>query len=112
MSIITIQAPADKNSIVQEQFWKEHASKQRESGLTVSGYCRKHQLNYDRFYYWLRKNKPIEPRLVPIRINQPVEPSVSNNITAPVLCSLTLKNGSVLQIHDKSVLPLILSRVN
>lgn len=111
MSIITVQKPG-KNSIVQEQFWKEHASKQRESGLSVSGYCRKHQLNYDRFYYWLRKNKPSVPRLLPIKISQPVEPSSSNRDTAPVLCTLTLKNGGILQIHDKNVLPLILSRLN
>jgi hypothetical protein len=114
MSITTPQAPANKNGATQEQFWREHAAKQKESGVSKSAYCRKHQLNYDRFYYWLRKEKPAtgSQQLVPVRINPTAEPSVPKSITTPVLCTLVLRNGDVLQIHDKSILPLILSRLN
>lgn len=112
VNIPTLQASADENTVIQEHFWKEHAAKQKTSGLSISGYCRKHQLNYDRFYYWLRKEKQTTPKLVPIKINQSSAPSVSNSITTPVLCTLTLKHGGVLQIHDKNALSLILSRLN
>ena len=38
-----------------EQQWKEHAKNQKESELSRVAYCRKHQLNYEQFGYWLRK---------------------------------------------------------
>ena len=111
MSITTLK-PATRNSATQEQFFKEHAAKQKDSGLSRSAYCRKHQLNYDHFNYWYRKEKKAVRQLVPIKLSQPAEPSSFSNTATPVLCTLTLRNGSVLQIHDKGILPLILSTAN
>ena len=113
MSITALKSPATKDSTSQEQFWKEHAVMQKASGLSRLAYCRKHQLNYHRFNYWFRKeNHPIRA-LLPVRLNQAMEPlSPSNATTSGILCTLVLKNGGVLQIHDKGILPLILATVD
>ncbi|MGA2655045.1 MAG: hypothetical protein ABSF18_03580 [Gammaproteobacteria bacterium] len=112
MSITTPQATAVKKSATQEPFFKEHAAKQKDSGLSRSAYCRKHQLNYDHFNYWFRKENRSIRQLVPVMLNQPVGVSSFTSIASPVLCTLTLRNGGVLQIHDKSILPLILTTLN
>lgn len=93
-----------------EQYWKEHLAKQKESGLPVTVYCRQHQLNYDRLYYWVRKEKRVAPRLIPIELKPVAADNVSTTpMEPPVLCTLTLKSGSVLAIHDKGAIPLVLS---
>ncbi len=112
MSITTPQGPAVQGSVTQEQFWKEHIAMQKVSGLSRTAYCRQHQLNYDRFYYWLKKEDRPARLLVPVKINQTIEASTFCVKAAPVLCTLTLKNGCILQVHDKQILPLILSASN
>ena len=95
-----------------EQYWKEHLAKQIKSGLPATVYCREHQLNYDRFYYWVRKEKRVAPRLIPIELKSLAAENVSTiPMEPPVLCTLTLRSGSVLAIHDKDVIPLVLSAV-
>lgn len=112
MSITTLKSTATKNGAKQEQIFKEHAAKQKDSGLSRLAYCREHQLNYDHFNYWFRKKKKEAHQLVPVKLSQPDEPTSFTSITATVLCTLTLRSGSVLQIHDKGILPLILSALN
>jgi hypothetical protein len=112
MSITSTPSADYQKSATQEQFFKEHAAKQKESGLSRLAYCRKHQLNYDHFNYWVRKEKQVERQLVPVKLKQPVKLLSSSSKAAPVLCTLTLRNGSVLQIYDKGILPLILSTAN
>lgn len=93
-----------------EQYWKEHLAKQEKSGLPVTVYCREHQLNYDRFYYWVRKERRTVARLIPIEL-KPTEADNASTVAmeAPVLGTLTLRGGNVLAIHDKGIIPLILS---
>ena len=112
MSITTLKSAATKKSAMQEQFFKEHAAKQKDSGLSRLSYCRKHQLNYDHFNYWFRKEKKEVQHLVPVKLSHPEDLSSFTNIAAPVLCTLTLRNGGLLQVHDKGILPLILSMLN
>ena len=112
MSITTLKSNATKNSAMQDQLFEEHATKQKDSGLSRLAYCRKHQLNYDQFNYWLRKENKEVRQLVPVKLSQPVEPASFTSISATVLCTLTLRSGGVLQVHDKSILPLILSELN
>lgn len=112
MSITALKPQGTNNRATQNQFWKEHTAKQKESGLSRSAYCRTHQLNYDHFNYWFRKEKGVARQLVPVKLNQPAQPVPFGIKTAPVLCSLSLKNGGVLQIHDKDILPLILSELS
>lgn len=93
-----------------EQYWKEHLTKQKKSGLPLTVYCREHQLNYDRFYYWVRKEKRVSPRLIPIEIQSVAPENISAIRSEPsVLCTLTLRSGSILAVHDKSIVALVLS---
>jgi hypothetical protein len=95
---------------VQEEYWKEQVAKQKASGLPVMAYCRQHQLNYDRFYYWVRKEKRFAQRLIPIELKSVSVDNVSTiAMQSRVLCTLTFKGGSVLEIHDENAIPLVLS---
>jgi len=91
-----------------ELFWKKHATHQRESGLSRVAYCRKHQLNYDQFNYWEQKwRQPLVAReLLPVNLTV-TKPTESPPIET--IGTLTFKNGHELKIHDKSVLPILLS---
>ena len=111
MSITTLPRPSAKSEPTQEQYWKKHVARQKYSGLSKAAYCRQHQLNYNRFYYWSRKEKQPTPRLIPIEIKSVEAISESVSVTAPmppVLCTLTLRAGRVLAIHDKGSLHSIL----
>jgi len=35
--------------------WRSLVNKQTESGLTAAAFCREHQINRGRFYYWRRR---------------------------------------------------------
>lgn len=37
------------------EYWKQVVIAQQQSGLSVTEYCRKQDINYNAFYYWLRK---------------------------------------------------------
>jgi hypothetical protein len=115
MSIPRLAVSSTKNNSTGDQYWSDHLVMQKKSGLSMTAYCREHQLNYDRFYYWVRKEKQPGLQLIPIEL-KPVEP-IAKSVSAPsrmptVLCTLTFRAGSVLQVHDKEALPLILSALS
>ena len=37
------------------EYWKQVVMAQQQSGLSVTEYCRKQDIKYNAFYYWLRK---------------------------------------------------------
>lgn len=39
-----------------ENFWRKHVIAYPDSGLTKAAYCRENSINYDRFFYWIKKN--------------------------------------------------------
>ncbi len=92
--------------IENEAFWQHHYELQKSSGLSRTDYCRQHDLNYDRFGYWINKWKHnhsdqlISVKLKPTR--DPVEQSL--------LCTLDFKNGHYLKIHDEKALAIILEK--
>jgi hypothetical protein len=95
-----------------ESIWKEHAQRQKESGLSRVAYCRKHQLSYDQFGYWFKKwrqqsmcSQPI--KLLPIYVNK--SSKMNDELQSEAICTLAFKNGHALKIHDKSVLTILLS---
>jgi hypothetical protein len=94
-----------ETATAKEQLWKDHAKHQKESGLSRIEYCRKHQLSYNQFGYWERKRREeaVSSKLVPIHLNNPTK------IAAETVCTLALKNGHELKIHDKALLPMLLS---
>ncbi len=99
---ITVKVSSSK-----EEFWKQHAVLQKGSGLSRAEYCRKNQLDYNCLGYWLYKWKKISPKLIPVTLTS--APTVTSE---PLLCALTFKRGRVLKIHDKSIIPLILSSLD
>jgi len=114
MSITKLPPVSAKNEPTQKHYWSDHLVRQKKSGLSRTAYCREHQLNYDRFYYWVRKERQSTAKLIPIELKsvQSTAKSVSAIAIIPVvLCTLTFREGSVLQIHDKAAIPLILSEL-
>jgi hypothetical protein len=108
------------------QFWQTHLSASIASGMTRRAYCQKHSINYARFGYWKNRlenstnqDKPTQPNamrpnasssvLLPVQIKSAVQPGLPQGDVA-ILGSLSLKNGSVLQIHDVRLLHIILER--
>lgn len=89
-----------------EIFWKTHLESFKQSGLTRKEYCRQNNVNYDRFGYWLPKLAPRTTSLVAVQL----KPETRSR-TQPELCTLALKNGHELKIHDLQALSLIIEKV-
>lgn len=91
-----------------EAFWKHHFQILKSTGMRRSQYCHQHNLNYDRFGYWIsrwNKLKKNNNELVGIKI-KPELPSSEIKI----LCTITFSNGACLKIHDSTALEFILER--
>lgn len=101
--------PASEISSDKERFWRKHAKRLQESGLSRMAYCRKHQLSHDQFSYWLRKwrkqEAPLE--LLPVQLKEP--PIEQESSELKTLCTLAFKNGHQLKIYNQEVLPMLLS---
>jgi len=105
----TITTNINETAAEDEKFWRNHAKLQKESGLSKIAYCRKHQLNYDKFAYRERKWRQVSTRLIPVQLDSFAKTvSVSHPIPT-LLCTLTFKKGGELKIYDKSILAMILS---
>jgi hypothetical protein len=107
-----------------ENFWRKHVVAFPGSGLTKAAYCRENAINYDRFFYWIKKisspqkilSKKISSKdnknhtvvmtpLLPVQLKK--EP---DSIKHSIHCSISLKNGSTLHIHDQQSLLIILEK--
>lgn len=101
-----------------EAFWKKHQSSFAISGLNRKRYSHVQGIDYDRFSYWLKKLFPAisaapanqkhsalkKPSFMPVQVK--LEPKQNST-----LCSLTLRNGLILKIHDQSALSFIIEKV-
>lgn len=38
-----------------EQFWRDQVERQKRSGLSVAGYCRRERISEASYYYWKRR---------------------------------------------------------
>ena len=91
-----------------EDFWKRHYEQQKSSGITRVNYCHQHNLNYDRFGYWIsrwNKFRREGSELVSVKLKSTTEQPHQS-----VLCTIDLKNGSSLKIHDAQALSVILEK--
>ncbi len=92
--------------IEDEEFWKRHAEFYNESGLTRKEYSRLHNVNYHRFGYWLGKvQQGRSHSLVSVKLK-----SSDETPAQPTLCTLYLKSGHLLKIHDVQSLVVILEK--
>jgi len=107
-----------------ENFWQNHIANFSLSGLAKTDYCKKNRINYGRFFYWIRmlshpkshhKSQATQDnvnhaekieKLLPVQIKQ----ATSNENKLSLLCTLTMKNGCTLHIHDQQSLLLILEK--
>lgn len=101
----------DESMTEKERFWKKHAKQQRESGLSRMVYCREHQLNYDQFGYWEQKwrRQKTASTLLPVKVTHS---TMADEAIPKTVCTLLLKQGHQLKIHDKSILPILLSTLS
>lgn len=92
-------------------FWQRHIHAQAESQLSKSAYCHLHQVDYGRFIYWSGKaaadsrGSP-KPGLVKVKL------AADESLSAGVLCTLPLKRGGCLHIHDVRALNFIFDKLN
>jgi hypothetical protein len=96
------------NSEKNDNYWSEQIRLKRASGLSSAAYCREHGISYNKFYYWANKltlAKPKFTQLLPVKVNS--GEMVSHSIDTK--CTLKLKGGHELKVHDQSVLPLLIS---
>ena len=61
------------NSQPRRRFWKHHVEQWQISGLSQAAYCRKHQLNTHRFYYWRQRLSASQERVsfLPVTLSAP-----------------------------------------
>lgn len=91
-----------------EAFWKHHHELLKSSGMKRTDYCREHHLNYDRFGYWISrwnrlKNDNNTLGLVSVKLKSDEAP-----LQTKILCTLDLKYGNSLKIHDSEALAIVL----
>ena len=98
--------PSQPRQVENETFWRQHYESQKSSGLSRTTYCRQYDLNYDRFGYWISKwNHSHGDKLVSVKLKTALTPAPD-----AILCTLDLKNGYSLRIHDTKALIVILER--
>ncbi|MGJ0430036.1 IS66 family insertion sequence element accessory protein TnpA [Methylobacter sp.] len=102
-------------------FWQRHITAFSVSGMKRNAYCKMHDVNYDRFCYWIKRltdgtAKKIKRRVAASLPSVPLLPvqlkprSVPDEVTP--LCTVNFKNGSVLHIHQERALAVLLERWN
>ena len=116
----TNSLPDINSQLTPEAFWLEHIKLRNKSGLSKVGYCRKHGLIYCRYLYWDQKLKIQNGsvKLVAVQVeaqrnNIPAAIVAPQPLQQPVeitlLCSLTLKTGAELKIHDAAALSTLIA---
>lgn len=94
-----------QSQIEDEPFWKNHYEQMKSGGVSRARYCRDNQLNYDRFGYWINKWSTSGTNFVAVKIKEQL------NEAPTVLCTMTLRSGFEIKIHDISVLSFVLERL-
>lgn len=97
--------PPVTSTVEDELFWRRHVELHQSSGLTRRKYCRLHNVNYDRFGYWLGKFSRQSSSLVAVKLK-----AADISASQATLCTLNFGNGRLLQIHDQHTLFAILEK--
>ncbi len=89
--------PSPDDHATRAIYWQQKTQEWKISELSQIAFCRKHNLNFHRFNYWLRKDKPVKlskdivttkaSAFVPVIKTQAIQPGLS----------LQLPNGCMLQ---------------
>jgi hypothetical protein len=76
-------------------FWENHIEQWQKSGLSQAAYCRSHQIQAHRFYYWRRRMPAFQDRVsfLPVALSpSPAKPHPTIRIHTP--------NGFIIEIED------------
>lgn len=106
------------------QFWENHLAAFLASGINRRVYCQQHDVDYDRFAYWIKRLKSESARirkhpslagipstaLLPVQLKTQPSPLSTTCYSVAALATMNLKNGHVLQIHNERALLAILER--
>ncbi|MBX3714353.1 MAG: hypothetical protein KF800_20510 [Lysobacter sp.] len=71
--------------------WGVHQKAQRESGMSVAAYCRRHGLSYTRWMYWQRRLGT--GALKPIAVSSPA------SVAAAMTVTLSLPGGACVRVR-------------
>lgn len=106
---------SSNTTISSAQYWQNHITLKRNSGLSRIEYCRKNNLSLYQLKY--RENKLISAesnitKLLPIKLisNEAMPKEVSKVVNGDhqLLCKFKLKNGDILKVYDINTLSIIL----
>jgi hypothetical protein len=105
---------ASKRAIQEDNaYWEHHINAQRASGITRASYCRVNHVNYDRFNYWIKKNKQKNQStasVIPIRLKQEIDHTTASD-AGRALCTLKFKSGVTIAVHNQEALSLLLKEI-
>lgn len=108
MGIATTNPRVQKQAGEDKTFWHQHIATQTSSGLSKLAYCLANQVDYSRFIYWSKKATTFSAKpLIAIKLSDGESRGHSM-----VLCTVLLKSGCSLQVHDVRALPAILEELN
>jgi hypothetical protein len=96
----------DRHHLEDNTFWSAHAESLKTSGLSRAAYCRKNNVNRDRFKYWLKKKIVGPSSLVAVKLK-----SIDELPTQHVLCTLSVGNQWQLKIHDVQAFSCLLEKM-
>ena len=89
-----------------EAYWAEIYSRVKSSGISRKAYCKTHGINYDRFGYWLsRQRKPTD--LIAVKVAHP-----SSCDTRAVIASVRWSTTQELVFHDVDTLCAVMKRLS
>lgn len=103
-----------RSALEGEAYWRHHTEVHGSSGLTKRDYCIRYQVHYHRFIYWSRKLEGVQAHQLPVKGLVSVQLKEESRLpmaSSPILCSLVLRQGLSIQIHDEQALGIILERV-
>lgn len=101
-----LENQSNQASIKDNAFWQKHHELMKASGLSRKIYCHEYGVNYDRFGYWIKKQKyQDESKLISVRLKSEIATTSQTTI-----CTLELKNGHHLKIYDAQALAVILDK--
>jgi hypothetical protein len=78
-------------------FWEHHLGQWQESGLSQRAYCRRHQLEPHRFYYWRRRILQPQPDVSFLPVTLSSDPTQQ-----PHLVRILMPNGCVLELEGRA----------
>ena len=109
-----------RSKAIEDKFyWLKHIKNYKDSGMNKNRYCNQHGIKYHRFLYWFDKllSNVLQPEPVNKKTNKSnqfikvkLSPEAKQITHSPKpLCTLELKQGHRLLVHNESVLAKVLS---